>query len=36
MFLAINQNIDTQLYLNVKTHHNHMNYFELDYSIFLT
>jgi hypothetical protein len=32
--LAINQNIDTQLYMFVKNHHHHMNYFKLDYSIF--
>ncbi len=36
MFLAINQNIHTQLYMNVKTHQGHMNYLKLDYSIFLT
>jgi hypothetical protein len=33
-FLAINQNIHTQLCINVKTHHCHMNYFKLDYSSF--
>jgi hypothetical protein len=33
---VINQNIHTQLCMNVKTHHHHMNYLKLDYSIFLT
>jgi hypothetical protein len=36
MFLTINQNINTQLYVNVKTHHRDMNDLKLDYSIFLT
>jgi len=36
MFLIINQNIHTQLCMNVKTHHHHMNYLKLNYSIFLT
>jgi hypothetical protein len=27
-------NIHTQLCMNVKTHHHHMNYFKLNYSIF--
>jgi len=31
VFRAINQNIHTQLCMNVKTHHHHMNYFKLDY-----
>jgi hypothetical protein len=36
MFLAINQNIDTQLIcMNVKSHHHHMNYLKLDYSNFI-
>jgi hypothetical protein len=36
MFLAINQNIDTQLIcMNVKTHHHDMNYLKLDYSNFI-
>jgi hypothetical protein len=35
-FLTINQNIHTQLCMNVKTHHRHMNYLKLNYSIFLT
>jgi len=35
MFLVINQNIHTQLCMNVKTHDHHMNYFKLNYSIFL-
>ncbi len=35
-FLAINQNIDTQLCVNVKTHYHHMNDLKLDYSFFLT
>jgi hypothetical protein len=29
-------NIHTQLCMNVKTHHHHMNYFKLKYSIFPT
>jgi hypothetical protein len=29
-FLAINKNILTQLCMNVKTHHYHMNYLKLD------
>jgi hypothetical protein len=33
-FFAINQNIHTQLCMNVKTHHQHMNYLKLNYSIF--
>jgi hypothetical protein len=33
-FLVANQNIHTQLHLNVKTHHQHMNYFKLENSIF--
>jgi len=33
-FLVVNQNIHTQLHLNVKTHHQHMNYFKLENSIF--
>ncbi len=36
VFLVINQNIHTQLYMNVETHQGHMNYLKLDYSIFLT
>jgi hypothetical protein len=35
-FMTLNQNIRTQLRMNVKTHHHHMNNFKLDYSIFLT
>ncbi len=35
MFLIVNQNINTQLCVNVKTHHRHMNNLKLDYSIFL-
>jgi hypothetical protein len=35
-FLAINQNIDTQLSMHMKNHHCHMNYLKLDYSIFIT
>jgi hypothetical protein len=35
-FLAMNQNIHTQLCTNVKTHHCHMNYLKLSYLIFLT
>jgi len=35
-FLVINQNIDAQLYMNVKTYQCHMNYCKLDYSIVLT
>jgi hypothetical protein len=34
-FLAMNENIHTQLCMNVKTHHYHMNYLKLDYLIFL-
>jgi hypothetical protein len=34
-FLAINQNIHTQLSMNVKIHHHHMNYLKLNYSTFL-
>jgi hypothetical protein len=34
VFLAINKNIHTQLCMNVKTHHHHINYLKLDYSIF--
>ncbi len=33
-FLSINQNIRTQLCMNVKIHHYHMNYFKLEYLIF--
>jgi len=36
IFLVVNQNIYTQLCMNVKTHHRHMNYFNLNNSIFLT
>jgi hypothetical protein len=32
VFLAINQNIDTQLYIHVKIYHCHMDYFKLNYS----
>jgi hypothetical protein len=35
-FLAINQNIDTQLCMYVKNHQSHMNYFKSDHSNFLT
>jgi cytochrome b561 len=35
-FLVINQNIHTQLCMNVKRHHHHMNYLTLDYSVFFT
>ncbi len=31
-FLAINQNIETQLCMHVKNHHCHVNYFKLDQS----
>jgi len=31
-FMVINQNILTQLCMNVKTHHHHMNYLKLNYS----
>jgi len=33
--LAINQNVDSQLCMDVKTHHLHMNYLKLDYLFFL-
>jgi hypothetical protein len=36
MFLTINQNINTQLCVNVKIHHYHMNDLKLNYSIFFT
>jgi hypothetical protein len=36
IFLAINQNIHTQLCMNVKTHQCHMHYLKLDYSIIFT
>jgi hypothetical protein len=32
--LAVNQNVDSQLCMDVKTHHLHMNYLKLDYLIF--
>jgi hypothetical protein len=35
MFLVINQNIHTQLCLNMKIHHHHINDLKLDYLIFL-
>jgi hypothetical protein len=36
-FLAINQNyIQTQLCMHVESHHHHMNYLKLNYSIFYT
>jgi len=34
-FMAINQNIDTQLCTHMKNYHHKMNYFEMEYSIFL-
>jgi hypothetical protein len=33
--LVVNQNVDSQLCMDVKTHHLHMNYLKLDYLIFL-
>ncbi len=35
-FLVINQNIYTQLCMNVKTHHHQMYYFKLEYKNFVT
>jgi hypothetical protein len=35
-FFVINQNIYTQLCMNVKTHHHQIYYFKLDYIIFFT
>jgi hypothetical protein len=35
MLLAINQNVDSQLCMDVKTRHLHINYLKLVFKIFL-